>query len=324
MVITERLQAVFAARAVVANDMFGGWTDQDVELFSRWAVDQSDVTVEPGLIIDWLGCRTEMRNYARIAVPQEGGLVVGDLPIPGDSVHADAIEYVGLLTGIERALASGRSTFTMLELGASYAPWAVHAGLAARRAGFERIVLKAVEASGSAMERIDAHARLNGLLDDPAVEFSSRHAAVGAERGVLYFPIVDTSLDNGAQTAARPRKVDYRGHVIEHEKVNAVTIGDLSEGLDTVDFVHLDVQGAERSLLQSRKTLDCLRKKVSTMLLATHSRLIEGIAIEALTKSGWQLLRERPVGFVQNAVTDDPVGWTMHDGAQLWANPRFG
>lgn len=319
---SDRLSAALAAREAAGADFFGGWHPDDVALLARWAVDPDELDRQPGMLVDWLGCRTDRGNYAQLPLPDEGTVVAG-VPVPHDTIHADAIEYVALLTAVERAGAAGRGELVVLELGASYAPWAVHAGLLGRRAGFPRIVLTAVEASEPAIARIHAHATLNGLTDDPAVELRAVHAAVAPRRGSIYFPVVDTTRDNGAQATRTRRARDYRGQALEHVKVPAVTLRQLTADLERVDFAHLDLQGGERALLEDRRTVRCLTEKVATLMLATHSRLIEGIALERLGDAGWRLVRERPTGFVQNEATSDVVGWTTHDGAQLWTNPRF-
>jgi FkbM family methyltransferase len=322
MALSERVLTALHSKATASADFYGGWAEEDVELLQRWVVDDGDVQVEQGLLIDWLGCRTELRNYARFPVPPEGGLVVREIPIPNDSVHADAIEYVALLTGLERARARG-SAFTMLELGASYAPWAVFGALVARRAGFERIVVCAVEASESAIDRIEAHAKINDVFGQPGIDFRIQNAAVSVSNKQLFFPKVDTSDDNGAQASRSRRRVDYRGMRVHHVRVPGVTLHELTDDLDVVDFVHLDLQGGEEPLLLDKRFLDRLDKKVACMMLATHSRLIEGIAVEALANRGWRLHRERPVKFQPSVATRDVVGWTSHDGAQLWLNPKF-
>jgi hypothetical protein len=68
----------------------------------------------------------------------------------------------------------------------------------------------------------------------------------------------------------------------------------------------------------------CLGSKVACVMLATHSRAIEGLALEVLGRAGWELLRERPTVFRQSSGTREVTGWTTHDGAQLWVNTRFG
>ena len=173
------------------------------------------------------------------------------------------------------------------------------------------------------MDRIEAHAKINGVFGQPGIDFRIRNAAVSVSNKPLFFPEVDISCDNGAQASTSRHRHDYRGMRVHHVRVPGVTIQDLTDDLDVADFVHLDLQGGEEPLLRDKRFLDRVDKKVSCMMLATHSRLIEGIAIDALANRGWRLHRERPVKFQPSAATRDVVGWTSHDGAQLWVNPKF-
>ena len=313
---SPRVQAAIDARANSTNDFFGGWEPADLDILSRWAIDPMTLEPEPGLIIDWLGGRTDLANHAWLP-PAPDGIVVCDLPIPDDQIHAEAIEYVALLTAIERAIGLD-STFTMLELGASYAPWCSLTALVARRAGFTKVNVCPVEASRATLPRITRHAELNGLHDCDDVEWRIVHAAVSNESGTLYFPRVDAQSDNGAQVTDAPTGIDYRGLPQEYEAVRAVTLREVAEPWARVDYLHIDLQGAEEELLTDTDFLDVLDSKVRTLMLATQSRYIEGLALKTLSGRGWRLGRERPTIYEPNDQTADPNGWTLRDGAQVW------
>jgi FkbM family methyltransferase len=320
--LSPRVRAAIESRATATNDFFGGWEESDLELLARWAPDPAPLVAPAGTLVDWLGCRTMLSNHSWLPVPDEGWIVVADLPVPDDSVHAETIEYVALLTSIERA-AGKDGTYVMYELGSSYAPWSVAAGVVARRAGFERIELLAVEASAATIPRIHEHVALNGLDEAPDVTFRVVNAAVSTSTRKVYFPKIDTAADNGAQATRRRRRVDYRGLAVAYEAVEATTLDKLTAGCERVDFVHLDLQGAEEALLQDHDFLKTATATVSCMMLATQSRLIEGLALRALTERGWRLMRERPTMFQANDRTRDVNGWTTRDGAQIWLNPRW-
>ena len=294
-----------------------------MEFLAGWCADPSELEPTAGAIVDWLGGRTNFANHSWVTVPDSGSVVIADLPVPDDQIHAETIEYVSVLRSVERARSLGDS-FTMFELGSSYAPWCVTSARAARRAGCARIELTAVEASKATIDRVHEHARLNGLADAPDVTWRVIHAAVSDRGGTLYFPRVDTSTDNGAQVTRKRSKFDYRGVRVEYDEVPATTIRDLCEGRQRIDFVHLDLQGAEESLFQDSRFLDTITKRVSAMMLATQSRFIEGLALRALPQRGWRLERERPTTYSPNPRTHDINGWTTRDGAQFWLNDRFG
>lgn len=318
----DRVEKAIIVKNNSVNDFFGGWCEWDIDFFKQYQIIE---TTQPpkGVIVDWLGIRTYRKYHAWLGSPDQGCVISG-LPVPDDSVHAEAIEYTALLIALERAGAKSKNQFRVLELGASYAPWATGSGVLALRRGFENIHCIAVEASSGAIGKISEHAELNGLMGKNNVNFEILHAAVYVNEELLYFPKTDTSQDNGAQVVEKQSEIDYRGVSVEYESVQGVTLNKLTERFSRVDFLHMDLQGAEQKLLQDKSFMNCLNQKVATLFLATQSRLIEGIALEALSHLGWKLFRERPTTYRQNTNTKDVNGWTLRDGAQIWLNPRFG
>ena len=90
--------------------------------------------------------------------------------------------------------------------------------------------------------------------------------------------------------------------------------------LEHVDFLHAELQGSELPLLLNRSFVPTLREKVRLVLLATHSRKIEGVALRVLSKAGWELINERPVPFFHSDNLN-PTSWTIVDGGHVWPNP---
>jgi len=233
------------------------------------------------------------------------------------------IEYVALAFAIDRASNKDDGAFSAMELGASYAPWAVAAGVLAKRAGLGEIRLCALEASSSMIPCIREHAERNSLRQEDGVQLRVVHGAITPKGGIVYFPKVAVSTDNGAQVSISPGDRDYRGLSLQYEAVDGLTFSDLTGGTSRVDFLHIDIQGAEEELLLEQGFLLTLDSKVSTLFLATQSRLIEGIALRQLSRMGWRIVRERPTAYRQSERTKDVNGWTLRDGGQLWLNPRF-
>jgi FkbM family methyltransferase len=321
--IQSKLQNALAARATLGQDFFGGWEPKDADFLKRYLhplVGQA----QPGELIDWLGVRTDLDMHSWLSRPESNIIHVLGLPIPNDLIHAEAIEYVAVITALERAAAHQDGAFTMMELGASYAPWCVASCVLATRMLFSRIHMTAVEASEPSVPHITAHARRNGLTDRPDVTVRPIHAAVHVRDEPVFFPRINVSKDNGAQLALERSDVDYRGLEVAHDRVEGITLTTLCQDLPRVDFIHLDLQGAEEALLADANFLQTLDTRVATLFLATQSRLIEGMALKAISAMGWRLIRERPTTFQQNSRTSDVNGWTTRDGGQLWLNPRFG
>lgn len=304
----SRPQRALLARSEMGEDFFGGWEPSDGALFEKYA---SPAEPMLGKITDFMGIRTS--TFLHPWAAHYDNQVLGEIPVPDDSLRAEAIEYFATIDSLERAPSD---LFTMAEVGASYAPWTCVGAVLAKRTG-RKANLVAVEASSFLFDLIPVHLRENGI--DPS-EIRLVNGAAGARAGTLYFPKITNPGDNGSQTADAPLETDYVGRQVEHEQVTAYPLADLlPEGF--VDLIHIDVQGVEYGVIEA--AIDVLDKRVRAMFIGTHSRLIEGQLLDLLHSHGWQLVRERPTKFVYHEERPDVVGWTTRDGGQYWINKRL-
>ena len=85
---------------------------------------------------------------------------------------------------------------------------------------------------------------------------------------------------------------------------------------EQIDLLHVDIQGGEETLFINNECL--LNKKVKSIIIGTHSRIIEGKLFEFFYKSGWNLVAERAlIGELNNGRHKNIV-----DGVQYWVNPQ--
>ena len=313
---SSRVTNSLAARETMSSDFFGGWESTDLALFARYG---SPKAPENGFVIDFFGVKTsvEFVPWAK----RNDGMVFSDPPIPDDGVRAEAIEYFALLDAFSK---SCDDQFCMIELGASYAPWACTAGVLAIRHGKKQITLRAVEASSFFHRMIPRNFEVNGLNNPSAgvfVDWQAIHGAVGIKPGNLFFPVVSSAYENGGQAASEAVDVDYCGRSVAHEPVPVRMLDEILEGVGTVDLLHCDIQGSEEEVLIYGAAL--LTQKVRHMFIGTHSRKIEGLLIDCFHRHGWILERERPVAFQYRAELTSVTGMTTRDGGQYWTNNRL-
>ncbi|MBF5090891.1 FkbM family methyltransferase [Novosphingobium sp. NBM11] len=306
--VSARANAAVEARSVLGEDFFGGWEPSDIGLFERYVQHSSPA---PGKITDFLGIRTS--SFLHPWAQHYDNVVLGQIPLPDDSLRAEAIEYYATLHSLELAAAD---TFKMAELGASYAPWTCLGAVLARRSGRTNTRFVAVEASSYLYELIPLHLAENAV-DVASANVQLIKGAVGTQKGVLYFPKVRNPMENGGQAADANLTVDYLGREIEHEEVISHPLIDIL-GDDIWDLVLIDVQGVEYDVLSAG--IDTLNRNVRAIFIGTHSRKIEGQLIDLLHAHGWILERERPTKFSYVRERPDAVGWTTRDGGQYWRN----
>ena len=200
----------------------------------------------------------------------------------------------------------------MAELGAGWAPWLVRGALAARQRRILDVVeLLAVEADPTHYAWTLQHFRDNGL--DPAA-YHILHGAVADMPGKLRFPVIaDPDIDYGASLAAATRA----GQTIE---VVAYTLPDLlARFTGPLDFLHVDIQGAEYKALPP--AMAELTQNVKSIMVGTHQAdaLHDGL-VKILREAGW-----REVFALGRQRTHD-TSWgkiAVTDGFLLFDNPKF-
>ena len=314
MELSVKMKGAVAAREAVGNDFFGGWVPADIELFRKY---HTEVQGKPGYISDYFGVRTRTDNVPWAAALD--GQLLTEPPIPDDGVRAEAIEYYALLDSLDHTTAE---TYAMVELGASYAPWSALAGALAARLG-KQVKIRAVEASAYFHARIADNFADNGLSgngNNRDIDLTAIHGAVGIRRGAISFPVITSAFQNGGQATANPES-DFASRGIAYEQVPVCTLDEIFQGLDTIDFLHSDIQGSEGEVLLHGASQ--VSQKVRRMFIGTHSRKIEGDLLECYHKHGWQLIRDRPVTFTHQTSLASLVGMTTRDGGQYWVNSRF-
>jgi len=282
--------------------------------YAEWLAELAVPTpaAEPELFIDWAGVRTRT-GMLPWAPPELVGTTSDELPIPSDGYRSEAEEYVALAI----ALAGAQDTFTVVEVGAGWAPWAVMGAVCARRLGKQPRSI-AVEADSNKADWAAQHARDNGLSE---AEFRLVRAACWHTEGTLRFPVLDVEDMGGAVTPESGVTMDYRGAHFPHVDVPAVSLQSLIDDPIPTDLLHIDLQGMELEVLLP--TLDVIEQHVRFLAVGTHDRYVEGMLQRTLLAREWALLMESPSTAVFDGVKPTLAGFTVQDGNQFYANSRF-
>ena len=295
--------------------IYAGYQDEDIERIARAA--SAAASLEPDHYVDGFGVKT---RYACVPFASPDALNLARLqhPIPDDGFHAEGIEYVALLDSIERFAADG--SFVAVEAGAGWGPWLAMAGVVCRSCGVHDVSLVGVEASKERFALMQEHLNFNALTDEAGVKVDLFRGAVWSHDGVIHFP-ESAVEDMGAAASSSAESTDYRGQPVSTTEVPCCRLDTLIGPDQAVDFLHVDVQGAEGELIASH--LGWLNTAVKSMMIATHSRPLEGELMARLGEADWILLREKPCRFGVGAVIPDWTGATTVDGSQYWINGKF-
>lgn len=302
--------------ALTDNQVYLGIELNDLQLFEKYA--SPDARPTQGFYTDFAGVKTRLSFFGIQSHPSE--LQVGKIPFPDDALHAETIEYLAAIVALEQA----KDSFTVVELGAGYGPWLVWGAKAAQRKGIKRVTLLAVEADLQRHQLFHTNLADNGLPQPASthsdVHVRCIHGAISDVPGKVSFGS-QSLLDWGAAPITDGGTEDYRGITVKAEEIDAFSIEAVIADLPEVDFMHMDIQGFE--LRSIRSSLDALQRKVRVLLVATHSRALEGGIIDLLHDNGWKLLYEKPCKFTPGSDTE-LTALTYLDGTQVWLNTRFG
>lgn len=313
---------VATPQGVSPLQVYSGYEEKDFEIIRKFSKSKASVTINH--YVDGFGVKTldECVPFVKLGALNVERL---EFPVPDDGFHAEAIEYVALTDALNRSHVE--DAFCAVEIGAGWAPWMTAAGVIARQRECKEIKLVGVEASSQRFPLMCRHLEMNELRPFYTSSEDVHHGnvftrlfngAVWTHDGVIWFPESDVA-DMGAAASTSNEATDYRGAKYDNQSVPCRRLDTLLQGLGMVDFMHIDIQGAEFDLLENQ--LNWVTQNVNALMIATHSRSIEGKLIELLFDNGWQLYREKPCRVDWNK-SCSLVGRTVVDGSQYWLNSR--
>lgn len=306
----------------IAPEIFRGYTLADANKVEALVGDRTPMHSERG-IVDWFGMKIASR-YAPW-IDARAGQVIDHPPFPDDTFLAEGIEYAALALALEHA--RGREQFCSLELGAGWGPWTALSATCALRAGFKAAKIGALEADAGRFSQLRQHLALNALVPAEApkqgvagpVSYELEQAAVWWEDTTLYWPAADEADSGRTASVSEGDGTDYRGFALRSLPIQALGLPGFLDRFGHVDFLHVDIQGAEAEVLPN--SIDALEAKVSVMFVGTHSRKIEGDLLDFFHSRGWKLLREQPCVFNPDQAVPTFQALTVRDGGLVWRAP---
>lgn len=228
-------------------------------------------------------------------------------------LNEELFEWIDLLQAVDDA----EGSFVMAELGAGYGRWAVAGAAVAERFRPElTTLLIAVEAEPDHFQMLLTHLADNGL--DPA-EHRLIKAAVGEADGTANFLTGHAAKWWGQSATNNPDWTHGHWPAARIVPTPQVSIATALEGVERVDLIDMDIQGAEAEAV--RGSLDVLTSKAKRLHIGTHGHDIEDELRRLLSGAGWELLRDYPC-LTEGVETEyGPVDF--QDGVQSWVNPRL-
>ena len=231
-----------------------------------------------------------------------------------ESHELPANELVMDWVPLAESILESRGIFRMTALGAGWGRWVSAGAFLARRINLDYRLL-AVEAEPQHFTWLQRHMTENGLDDERTILV---RAAAAGQPGYCWFQTGNATAHYGQsiQSFSEDRPANANT-----ERVEAITLQQILDRLSPLDYLHMDIQGAELDLLSAfPRALDA---RVKCVNIGTHSAEIE-VGLRALFSGlGWSCRYDIPLGSTQLiTVRGIESTITFEDGVQVWVNPK--
>lgn len=291
------------------------------ESFKKWSGQ-----VPSGYWANWLGVLTRANVWAFpeeiITIYSEERNEDFDYPINDEHV----LDWVPMLEAVLHA----DECFVMVALGAGWGRWLSGGAFAATQ---KRLTyrLVGVEAEPEHFRWMETHLKENKL--DPG-SYRLINAASSSHRGECWFYVGKPSSWYG-QSIVQDEKIplknkqsvrlgaetEFGGEKVR--RVRSVNIEDIVADLQLIDYMHMDIQGAEYDFLSAKP--DLLQTRLKMVNVGTHSEKIENNLQRLFEGLGWvnrfnvPMNSELPVKIGDKRMSTASFG----DGVQVWINPML-
>ena len=259
--------------------------------------------------IDFLGMKIDCRYKHGWKPLDSGNKIMPNYP----SASEWTVDWIACLLAAYLA----NDKFRVIELGAGYAQWSVTAALAFKQlCTVGDISITALEADQEHFEWMQEHVTTN-TLQLTQLKNSLLHAAAG-EDGEVSFPILDDpSKVYGASYVETNQKNSHRYNRVISMSLKSVF--ELDEQNDCVDLLHIDIQGAEKELLENHTWTK--QPIVKLILLGTHqSDDLHISSRQHLENAGFDVILD----WARNStIKFNGENINTNDGALLACNPDF-
>ena len=291
--------------------------------------------VNRDFIMDCFGGRTR-RSFLHLTQEALSSHSFGDVAeLFAPSFSEDFFDWLDLID----ATGTATEPFCMVELGAGFGRWLVHGANLCKLLGRPLGLLVACEAEPTHFSWIDTHFRDNNI--DPSAHRRMESAVTGQKGRVPFYvgaasswygqSIAQNLIDSGAPRRqsiwTKLRVLLGRERPMDRVRdVESVSLEDVLSGLQAVDLIHVDVQGAEFEVFA--ESMKIVNERIRLAHIATHAPFVEaakGRDMDALihqvfSAHGWiERTRVKPA----EEITISGRTIKFVDGVQSWRNPRL-
>jgi FkbM family methyltransferase len=265
-----------------------------------------------GYFTDWTGILTRADVWAfneeYLATFNKDRHENPSVPLNGEHV----LDWAPLAMAVK----DSHITFRMAALGAGWGRWLAAGAALAAQIGHDYRLL-GVEAEPQHFQWMLRHFREN---DIPEERYIALNAAAAGKPGDCCFLVGNSQGWYGQSISAEGNEIPNGA---ELRRTNGVTLDELLNRLSPLDYLHMDIQGAELDVLSYQP--DRLDREVNLVNIGTHSAGIEAGLRKLFNRLGWECLYDIELGSKRSVRIGDSAVHEVEfgDGVQVWQNPRL-
>lgn len=276
-------------------------------------------SVPSGFFTDWTGIltRVDVWHFGPEALAVYNRDRYENSTVPLDEEHV--LDWAPLA----QAVKDSSGSFRMAALGAGWGRWlAAGAALAMQTGRHYRLL--GVEAEPRHFDWMLRHFKENKIPED---HYIALNAAATGTPGDCWFAVGDSQAWYGQSVYSEDKSIYSEDKPLPEntklERTKGVTIDEILSLLSPLDYLHLDIQGAEFAVLSYRPEL--IDQKVRMVNIGTHSHEIEAALRKLFRRLGWECIYDIPLGSKYPVRLGDRVAPVVQfgDGIQVWRNQRL-
>ena len=217
---------------------------------------------------------------------------------------------------VAQAVNESYGMFRMAALGAGFGRWLAAGAALAMQTGRDYRLL-GVEAEPQHFEWMLRHFKENKI---PESRYIALNAAAVGTPGDCWFTVGNAQAWYGQTVYAEDQTPPENAKL---RRTRGVTIDEILSLLSPLDYLHMDIQGAEFDVLSYRP--DRLDREVRLVNIGTHSAEIE-FGLRKLFKGlGWECVYDVKLGSKHPVRLGNAKAPEVEfgDGVQVWRNPRL-
>jgi FkbM family methyltransferase len=272
------------------------------------------------VLLDYVGARFLAQWDGRHNIPANL-----DFRAPKPVFDEEYFEWVDLLESVRDCRGD---RYVMMELGAGYGRWGVRAGVLARARGIRNIHLRFCEGEPKHAGLLKEALKLNDITDE-SILYENAMTYTGQpvpfmvshrqhENSTWYGQGIGWHAGEGTGETYYGKQVFLNDAGYGHIYVSPITLEEMMADLEVIDLIDMDLQGAEREVIQH--SMDALTRKVKRVHIGTHANDIEDKARAAFAAAGWRNVWD----FGTQKINTTPYGEIRFvDGVQGWINPKL-